>query len=393
MEFSMAPLDLSRPVATPPEGIDSNFTNPENKAILAYTTVIAAIVLVTFFTWFRIGVKFFVVKALHLEDYLMPIAWLTALVHFAAGLVLWDFAPIIHSWDISLLTFSKYLIHFRLSWIFYNLSIALIKVSMLIQVLRIFVPRGSQSRTYYVVHSLIWITTAYYTIMLFLMVFTCQPISKLWTPWKKGTCMKIGAMSVTTACFNVVTDLAILVIAQRVIWKVLSRDKEKRIRLSLVFCAGIIPCIFSALCLYYNYLEMEGGDFVHDSALMALACYGEIVSGMFVLFLPVLPRFYSHVKQSVSQTPRPSKPKPLEQSTTTQDMVTETQTKPNERPARMVWRISTLRDIHGDAHDASDDDSRLWRKSADILAMGSLESDMSYLASSAESSRHARENL
>lgn len=76
--------------------------------------------------------------------------------------------------------------------------------------------------------------------MMFLMVFTCQPVSKLWSPWKEGKCMNMGAMSVTTACFNVVTDLAILAIAQRVIWKVLNRDKEKRMRLSIVFCAGLM---------------------------------------------------------------------------------------------------------------------------------------------------------
>lgn len=130
--------------------------------------------------------------------------------------------------------------YFRLSWIFYNISILLIKVSMLIQILRIFVPRGSQSRTYYVIHALMWITILYYTIMAFLHVFTCQPIHKLWHPWVKGKCMNLGAMAITTATVNVFTDLCILAIAQRVIWKTMKRDGSGRIRISLVFLAGIM---------------------------------------------------------------------------------------------------------------------------------------------------------
>lgn len=54
------------------------------------------------------------------------------------------------------------------------------------------------------------------------------------------------------------------------------------------------PCGFAVMCLYYN---KHSSDFTHDSALMGIACYGEIASGMFVLFLPVVPRFFTHVRE------------------------------------------------------------------------------------------------
>lgn len=50
------------------------------------------------------------VKLMAIVIPLLTILQLTALVHFAAGLVLYDFAPIIHSWDMQLGTFSKYLL-------------------------------------------------------------------------------------------------------------------------------------------------------------------------------------------------------------------------------------------------------------------------------------------
>lgn len=54
------------------------------------------------------------------------------------------------------------------------------------------------------------------------------------------------------------------------------------------------------MCLYYNDLQMHSTDFTRDSMYMSIACYGEIASGMFVLFLPVVPKFFTHLKTASS---------------------------------------------------------------------------------------------
>ena len=45
---------------------------------------------------------------------------------------------------------------------------------------------------------------------------------------------------------------------------------------------------------------MNFADFTRDSMYMSIACYGEIASGMFVLFLPVVPPFFTHLKSASS---------------------------------------------------------------------------------------------
>lgn len=45
---------------------------------------------------------------------------------------------------------------------------------------------------------------------------------------------------------------------------------------------------------------MHSTDFTRDSMYMSIACYGEIASGMFVLFLPVVPKFFTHLKTASS---------------------------------------------------------------------------------------------
>lgn len=139
-----------------------------------------------------------------------------------------------------MLTFGRYLLWYRISSIFYNIAIVLIKVAMLIQVLRIFVPRGSQSKTWYVVHGLIWMNSLYYAIAVFLMVFTCQPIERAWKPWIPGKCMSIGHIAMTTAIVNLIGDLSILFLTQKVIWSLMRVERKQRLQLSVVFCAGIV---------------------------------------------------------------------------------------------------------------------------------------------------------
>lgn len=121
---------------------------------------------------------------------------------------------------------------------------------MLIQVLRIFVPRGSQSKTYYVVHGLIWMNSVYYVIIVFLMIFNCRPIHKGWNPWVPGKCMEIGIIAMCTAIVNLIGDLSILFLTQKVIWNLMRVERRQRLKLSVVFFAGIMyvlslfrPCI------------------------------------------------------------------------------------------------------------------------------------------------------
>jgi hypothetical protein len=111
---------------------------------------------------------------------------------------------------------------------------------MLIQVRRVFVPRGTQPKTSYVVHFLIWTNVVYYLTTICLMLFNCQPISKAWQPWLPGKCIDMGIIAMSTASMNLLSDLAILALTQRVIWNVMQIDTKQQRKLSIVFCAGIV---------------------------------------------------------------------------------------------------------------------------------------------------------
>ena len=169
---------------------------------------------------------------------------------------------------------------------------------MLIQILRIFVPHGSSSKTYWVAHALIWSNIIYYTVAIFLFIFTCDPVAKAWKPWIPGKCKQMAGISISMAAANLAGDLLTLFLTQKAIWDLMRVREKQRLKLSLLFFAGVIPCGFAIMCLTYSGKSVHSKDFAYNSSLMWLACYGEISSGMFVLLLPVLPRFVMHLRDS-----------------------------------------------------------------------------------------------
>lgn len=128
----------------------------------------------------------------------------------------------------------------RVGALFYNLAIVLIKIACLIQVLRIFVPRGTHSKTYYTFQALILTNSIYYFIIVCLMLFTCRPIPKAWKPWLEGRCLDMGKIAMASVAMNLISDLAILALTQKVIWGMMRVERWKRLRVSIVFFAGVV---------------------------------------------------------------------------------------------------------------------------------------------------------
>lgn len=67
----------------------------------------------------------------------------------------------------------------------------------------------------------------------------CLPLEKLWHPWVPGHCIDRRTLDLCTAAFNLVMDLSILILPQRVIWK-LQMTAKRKLGVSLVFSIGLV---------------------------------------------------------------------------------------------------------------------------------------------------------
>lgn len=67
----------------------------------------------------------------------------------------------------------------------------------------------------------------------------CIPLAKLWHTWLPGKCIDRKALDICTATFNLILDIVILILPQRVIWK-LQMTTSRKVGISLVFSIGLL---------------------------------------------------------------------------------------------------------------------------------------------------------
>ena len=133
--------------------------------------------------------------------------------------------------------------------VFYTLSTALTRVSILVFYLRVF----SSPRFQFATKILIGINIAGWIATFFPIVFQCSPISHAWTRWdgeSKGRCINMHAGTWTLAAFNIVLDLAALVIPLPSLYQ-LQRNYswKKKARVFVMFSVGLVATLVSILRL------------------------------------------------------------------------------------------------------------------------------------------------
>lgn len=117
-------------------------------------------------------------------------------------------------------------------------SILFTKISVLLQLLQIFVPHKREYR-WYALMTLIGANAVFFTILMFLEIFECVPREKIWRPTLPGKCLNIEKTFVATGVINVCDDFTILVLPLTWVWK-LHVPTKRKVGISCVFAAGLL---------------------------------------------------------------------------------------------------------------------------------------------------------
>jgi hypothetical protein len=125
--------------------------------------------------------------------------------------------------------------------LFYNVAMIFLRVAILHQWMRIFYPRGARDVFYWALMVLMWMNVLFYISCIGVQMFRCTPIRKAWDPLVEGGhCVtSFDTMDIMTPVFNAMSDLAVLFLAQRVIWR-LQMGRRRKIGISIVFAFGIL---------------------------------------------------------------------------------------------------------------------------------------------------------
>ncbi|KAL8803404.1 MAG: hypothetical protein Q9182_003202 [Xanthomendoza sp. 2 TL-2023] len=275
---------LSTPAGDPPPGVIPNFQNPPNLDGAVIVAIVLCITISGLATLMRVCTKAFIIRSFAYEDYAITLGWL---VLVADGVLFWISNLVgghgAHSWDLQMGTAFRLCYWFQTTTAVYSPAEFLIRFSILLQYLRIFVPNKRNNRfMFYAIHLLIWCNLIFYLSKFIGLLAICVPRRKLWQPWTEGHCGDPNTWFIASGLFNVISDFAILVLPLRCIWK-LQIPTRKKIMIALVFATGFL------------FRMIQGPDWTYNLTLIGMGLLTELSIGVLVSCLPVLPRFFQHI--------------------------------------------------------------------------------------------------
>ncbi|KAL8722274.1 MAG: hypothetical protein Q9225_001221, partial [Loekoesia sp. 1 TL-2023] len=139
---------------------------------------------------------------------------------------------------------------FYVNRIFYLPTILAAKLTILFQLLRIFVPPiAKRGLIAFLAHTLIALNIVFYAANVLSSIFLCNPIEKAWNKFSPGTCVSANLNLVSTGSINVVSDVLILFLPLWSIWH-LGMPIRERLGVSVVFAAGVLYAKSRSLQLY-----------------------------------------------------------------------------------------------------------------------------------------------
>ncbi|KAI0411877.1 hypothetical protein F5X98DRAFT_380285 [Xylaria grammica] len=273
---------LNGPALAPPAGVVPNLDNPPNGNALCLGIIAYLLILATSAFTLAAYVKLFYVKKLYLEDFLAFAGFVlhVPLVHCILSLIS-RFGLFVHQWNVRVkdLAGILYLVHVASE--LYAGVIVLLKTAILLES--------------WTCHILLWTNVVFYTVIFISANATCKPFAKLWDKTLPGDCSDNNAFDVATASYNLVSDVFILLLPQRLIWRLHLKTKAK-VGIAFIFAVGISACVAAAYRLYASIKYLEMADITYGIAGIALGIEAEIVCAMLVFWVPILPKAFKDIR-------------------------------------------------------------------------------------------------
>ena len=114
------------------------------------------------------------------------------------------------------------------------------KTAILLEWVRIFVPGKTRNSFFWASWALLVANAMFYVAGIFAENLSCFPYRSIWDKTVPGSkCLDIKALDLASAVIDLVSDIAVLILPQMVIWR-LQMSNGKRLGVSIMFAMGIL---------------------------------------------------------------------------------------------------------------------------------------------------------
>ncbi|KAI0023351.1 hypothetical protein F4780DRAFT_729424 [Xylariomycetidae sp. FL0641] len=281
---------LNGPALAPPQGVIPNFENPPNRDAAAQAVNCLGLVISSAVLLLRAYARLCCMKRIQIEDFLALAAYGTYLGCVYCSYDVLDISGLfVHQWDVRLGDLPAILKAFHVGSNLCAVTLLLIKTAILLEWQRVFVPRGVKNAFFWTCNIVLCIHVLYHSAWILSENLSCSPYHKIWDKLSPGGhCINLKAIYLPAAAINLVTDIVIFILPQKVIWD-LQLPKKNRLGVSLIFTIGLVACISAAFRLAETVKFYWAEDTVYTFAGMYLAVLGEMTCLFLVFCVPALP--------------------------------------------------------------------------------------------------------
>ncbi|KAI1483881.1 hypothetical protein F4774DRAFT_423425 [Daldinia eschscholtzii] len=290
---------LDGPALSPPPGVTPNLESPPNQNAAGLVAIALTMAAGTIAISLRGYSRVFITRKLFLEDLLAFAAYVLLIASQCMGFRFINSAGMfVHQWDIRMRDLSEFLWVTTLCLAFYSIVIMNLKVAILLEWKRTFVPSGTRGFFFWTCYFLIFINILFYTSAFIVVNLSCTPHKKMWDQTVPGKCFDRKAVDVSSASINIASHILILVLPHTVIWK-LNMTTKKKINVSLVFAIGVLALLSGIFRLVATVQYFQTQDATYAISRMAVWCGAEMVFVLFVFCAPTFPNVFHDMKLSL----------------------------------------------------------------------------------------------
>ncbi|QKX53795.1 uncharacterized protein TRUGW13939_00875 [Talaromyces rugulosus] len=257
---------LDAPALKPPAGMQADFDNPPNRNIIPHVVIPICLILV---------ISTMLLRAYARGTYVAYIYCVYDAVRIVGFFV--------HQWDTTVGTVSRVEHVLQLGATFYTITLVLVKAAILLQWMRIFAPEGTRGAFYWICQVLLWTNVLFYLSVAVAGNLICVPFERIWDKTVPGVCYNGRPLNMTLGSFNLVSDIFILILPQRIIWR-LNMSREKKIGIALIACAA------AAFRIGVTVTYLKDTDWLYRVSSLSMGCIAEMTCILLVYNMPGVPR-------------------------------------------------------------------------------------------------------
>lgn len=289
------------PALTPPLGVTPNLVNPYSLSAAFVVTAILCLLLATSALLVRLAISFRGSnERIWFEAYTCALSWLGLVATCILNAREIQEGLGRHQWNVPESNMKHLLKLYYINRIFYSPTILAAKLTILLQLMRIFAPI-KRGLVYWLIQALIWLNAGFYLANVLSVIFQCTPVRKAWNPSMPGVCVDTNLNLVVTGAINVLSDALILLLPLWTIWH-LKMPTQRKLGVSVVFAAGIFANFAGIMRFSLSIQIIHGFDLTFLRLQHGMWTIAEITTAICCASLPLIPRFVqlSHRKASAS---------------------------------------------------------------------------------------------